>query len=78
MATESSAPQMETLVNRLQNVGSGTLPLHEKINLQHHSRRVTMTVMCEAWRQSGRTPEEPGVALQVYFPEQDILLVDLS
>jgi hypothetical protein len=78
MATQSDPPQVEKLAQRLQDGGNSSLPLYDNMKLQWNHRHMSMTIMCEAWRRAGRDPDDPGNALQLYFPEREVLLVDLS
>lgn len=78
MATQSGTPDVEKLAQRLQTGVVGSLPLYENMTLQWNDTHMTMTIMCDAWRQADRSPENPGNAFQLYFPDEDILLVDLS
>lgn len=54
------------------------LPDYQSYMLQHNNGSMKTTVMPEAWKGSGRTPEEPGSAKQYYFEEHELLVVDLS
>jgi len=68
------------LAERLQEPGAAdAFPRYQTASLcGNNGRSLRMTVMKEAWDDAGRSVEEPGDVLQLYFPQSEILIVDLS
>lgn len=54
------------------------IPLQKSYVLSQRSGSLQMTVMPRAWKDAGRSLEDPGSAKQYYFEDQEILVVDLS
>jgi len=70
-------PSVDDLRNRLAQ-NKDVFPYVEGMSLRYNGGSMKMCIMQDAWKHADREPDDPGEALQVYFPEQDLLLVDLS
>lgn len=78
--TADERPDPAELAQRIQETSDlSSFPRHQSVSLiNNNNDTLRMTVMKEAWEDAGRSQQEPGSAFQLYYPDAELLIVDLS
>ena len=53
-------------------------PRSKTMSLNRVRRSLTITLMKDAWRETEHSLEDPGHAEEWWFPEKDVLVIDLN
>jgi len=73
----SQRPSKQSLKRRLDSP-SGSLPYMGSRTLRYQGGAMRTTIMQEAWKDAEIDTEDSEDAAQIYFPDEEILLIDLS